>query len=264
MAGTQNISHKLCCRTSCYGQYSGDLDRVASDLQENGIRWIEIPLPAVEEIGSTLAWWSTFGISPLSVIGKADFADGPLFVQRIEDQCRIASALGASYLFLSLKRGDIPEQEVYSLLQRAGDRAARQDVTVVLETHPDLATNAEIALATMTGVDHPSIRINFDTANIFFYNRGCTAEGELEKILPWVASVHLKDTNGVYQAWHFPALGEGVVKFRRIIEMLDSRGYRGPYTLELEGIKNEEPSWDLYSSRVADSVQYLRSLNLGF
>jgi sugar phosphate isomerase/epimerase len=264
MAGNKTNSLNLCCRPSCYGACAGDLDRVASDLQEHGIRWVEIPVPSADEIGATLEWWATFGISPLTVIGKADLNSGPVFVKDVDEQCRIAAALGAGPLFLSLKRGELPEQEACSLLQRAGDRAARHDVVIVLETHPDLVTNAEVGLATMKAVDHPSVRINFDTGNIYYYNRGLTADQELEKILPWVSSVHLKETNGVYEAWHFPALGEGVVPFRRVIEMLGSKGFRGPYTLELEGIKNEETSWDLYSGRIADSVKYLRSLNLGF
>ena len=133
---------------------------------------------------------------------------------------------------------------------------------MALETHPDLATNGDVATRTMAGVAHPNIRINFDTANVCFYNEGVTATGELEKVINFVASVHLKDTNGGFKDWHFPALGEGVVDFPEIYRMLDERGFDGPSTLELEGIRDEDLSLEAAHERIENSLAYLRAQGL--
>ena len=65
----------------------------------------------------------------------------------------------------------------------------------------------------MKGVNHPNVRINFDTGNIYFYNQNTDVVAELRKIIDYVASVHLKETDGGYESWNFPALGKGVVDF---------------------------------------------------
>jgi sugar phosphate isomerase/epimerase len=104
------------------------------------------------------------------------------------------------------------------------------------------------------------VRVNFDTANVYYYNRDVDAVTELKKLIEYVASVHLKETNGQYETWHFPALGKGVVDFPEIFRLLNARGFYGPFTMELEGIKGEE--WDEAATIqcVADSVAYLRRI----
>jgi inosose dehydratase len=171
-------------------------------------------------------------------------------------------ALGVPVAFASVKAGDVPKDTVYDCLRRIGDAAAERGITVALETHPDLATNGDVALETIRGVGHPNIRINFDTANVTYYNHDVTAVGEVEKIGDYVAAVHLKDTNGGYQTWHFPTLGEGVVDFPRVFEILAAKGFRGPYTMELEGIRGEELTQEGVEKRVADSLAYLKSHGL--
>jgi inosose dehydratase len=168
--------------------------------------------------------------------------------------------LDTPYLFVSAKCGETPLATVYERLRAAGDAAARHNVLIVMETHPELVTNAEVALQTMQGVNHPNVRVNFDTANIYFYNRGLDGVRELERIAPFVGAVHLKDTNGGYRAWHFPALGRGVVRFRETFSVLDESGYTGPYTLEIEGIEGEAKTERRIFDRIAESVGYLRAL----
>src|SRR4030043_435614 len=90
---------------------------------------------------------------------------------------------------------------------------------------------------TMQAVDHPNVRINYDTANVSFYNRGVTAVGELGKLIDYVATVHLKDSTGKFEEWVFPTLGTGVADFPEVFRMLNARGFAGPCTMELEGTK---------------------------
>jgi L-ribulose-5-phosphate 3-epimerase len=146
-------------------------------------------------------------------------------------------------------------------LREIGDRAGELGVTVALETHKGPTQNAEAMLRLMEEVDHPGVRLNFDTGNIAYYNRGVDPADELEKVKHLVRNVHVKDNRGGFEDWYFPAVGDGgAVDFVRVREILDGVGYRGPYTIEIEGIGGEaEPGPEARQQRVARSVGHLRA-----
>lgn len=134
-------------------------------------------------------------------------------------------------------------------------------ITYCFETHPGICQNADGMLETMRALDHPHLRINFDTGNILYYNDGADVLASLESVIDYVRHVHLKDSPGGYRDWTFTTLGTGIVDFRRLREILDKAGFTGPYSLEIEGIEGEEPlTLEQHHQRVADSVTYLRSL----
>jgi inosose dehydratase len=146
-------------------------------------------------------------------------------------------------------------------LRRLGDTAGALGVTIALETHKGPTQNAAAMLALIDDVDHPRVRLNFDTGNIAYYNRGFDPADELEKVKHLVRNVHVKDSRGGFEDWYFPAVGDGgSVDFRRIRQVLDGVGFRGPYTVEIEGIGGEpEPSLEERQRRIARSAQHLRS-----
>ena len=111
----------------------------------------------------------------------------------------------------------------------------------------------------MTDLDHPSVRLNFDTGNIAYYNEGVDPADELEKVKGLVCNVHVKDNRGQFEDWFFPAIGDGgAVDFRRIRTTLDGVGYTGAYTIEIEGIAGEdEPGLDARQGRIKRSVEHL-------
>ena len=154
------------------------------------------------------------------------------------------------------KRGTVLDQ-----LRRIGDTAGALGVTVALETHKGPTQDADAMLALMAELDHPHVRLNFDTGNIAYYNRGADPVAELRRVAHLVRNVHLKDNRGGFEDWYFPALGDGgAVDFRRVREVLDAVGFAGPYTIELEGIGGEpEPGLEGRQDRVARSVEHLRT-----
>src|SRR5215470_13547815 len=122
-------------------------------------------------------------------------------------------------------------------LRRLGDAAGGVGVTLALETHKGPTQNASAMLALMKEVDHPQVRLNFDTGNIAYYNQGVDPCDELERVKHLVRNVHLKDNRGGFEDWYFPALGDGgAVDFTRVRLVLDEVGFLGPYTIEIEGI----------------------------
>jgi L-ribulose-5-phosphate 3-epimerase len=152
-------------------------------------------------------------------------------------------------------------EKVVSHLRRLGDAAADVGLTLALETHKGPTQNAAAMLALMNEVDHPHVRLNFDTGNIAYYNQGVDPCDELEKVKHLVRNVHLKDNRGGFEDWYFPALGDGgAVNFIRVREILDSVGFDGPYTIELEGIGGEaEPGLEERQERIARSVRHLKA-----
>ena len=129
-----------------------------------------------------------------------------------------------------------------------------------METHPDLITNAAVAIETMQGVNHPNIRVNYDTANIHYYNHNVDSVEELRKVIDYIGSMHLKDTNGGFETWFFPTFGVGIVDFKAVFDLLATRGFHGPYTMEIEGCAGEDFNEEETCQRVADSVAYLRNI----
>jgi len=224
-----------------------------------GLRHVEIVVPKPDELAATRAELARWGLTPSSMHGECDVQRADV-AEQVAAQLPTLAQFGCRTLFVSVKAGETPRDVVYGRLREAGEVARQHGVTIVLETHPDLVTNAEVALATMRGVNHPNVRINYDTANIYFYNQGIDGVAELRRIVEFVAAVHLKDTSGGYRAWHFPALGRGVVNFPEIFRVLDAAGFAGPCTLEIEGIEGEVHTERLVCDRIAESLGYLRGL----
>jgi inosose dehydratase len=150
---------------------------------------------------------------------------------------------------------------VVAHLQRLGDTAGSEGITLALETHKGPTQNAAAMVDLMSDVDNPHVRLNFDTGNIAYYNRGFDPCDELEQVKHLVRSVHLKDNRGGFEDWYFPAVGNGgTVDFVRVREILDCVGFEGPYTIEIEGIGGEpEPGLEERHERIARSVQHLRA-----
>lgn len=145
-------------------------------------------------------------------------------------------------------------------LRRIGDTAASVGITVALETHKGPTQNADAMLALMNDLDHPHVRLNFDTGNIAYYNAGVNPVDELERVKELVRNVHLKDNRGGLEDWYFPAIGDGgAVDFTKIRTVLDGVGYAGAYTVEIEGIGGEpEPGLEGRQERIARSVEHLK------
>ena len=147
-------------------------------------------------------------------------------------------------------------------LRYLGDLAGEIGIDLAIETHRGPTQDAGAMLALMADVDHPRVRLNFDTGNIAYYNEGADPVAELDRVKHLVRSVHLKDNRGGFEDWYFPALGDGgAVDFLRVREILDGVGFLGPYTIEIEGIGGEpEPGPEVRQDRVARSVAHLRAL----
>jgi len=246
----------LSCRPASYQKFSAG---AFAHLASIGIKHVEIPAPA--DVGAELAKLAKYGLAVTSMQAEChpEAEDG---VERFLPQIETAVKLGTKLMFVSANTGGTERAACYARLRTMGEAAAAKGVTLVLEIHPDLATNGDVGRETMTQVNHPNVRINWDTANVYFYNQGVDGLAEMKKVLESIAAVHLKDTNGGFKTWHFPALGEGIVDFKEVFRLMNARGFYGPFTLEIEGVEGESLDRAATEARVAKSVAHLRLLGL--
>ena len=246
----------IACRILSYGNF---MDRGWSHLPEIGIRHVEIPVPPPIYREAVRKHLRDHGVQASSLQALVDISRTDA-AELMKPQLETCASYGAKICFVSVKAGDNPLDVVYERLRAIGDVAARLGVVVAMETHPDLMSNGEVARRTIEAVNHPNVRVNFDTANVYYYNENIDGVAELKKVADLVTAIHLKDTSGGYKEWNFPTLGEGVVDFPAVFKLMAERGFTGPYTMELEGVHGVELDEPGQLKMVADSLAYLRKI----
>ena len=245
----------LGCRASNYGKYE---PAAWSHMPSIGLQNIFLSAPAPDQVEALQRRLAEHGLKVAVMHSSADLTT-PTGVDGLAPHLESCRRMGVHYLFLSPKHPGVSNEDACQRLRRAGELAKKHDVTLVLETHPDLGTNADVHLETMKRINHPNVRVNFDTGNISFYNQGRNAVDELRKIIDYVATVEIKDHSGKPMDWDFPTLGHGVVDIRGVLGVLKEHDFRGPVTIEIEGTHGIELTEEQTKRSIADSVAYLRS-----
>jgi len=154
----------------------------------------------------------------------------------------IATAkLGVKYL--SMHAGFIDEsdqayvEKIYSRIRDLANIAADNGVILLLETGQESAKDLRHFLETL---DHQSVGVNFDPANMILYDKGDPIEA-VRVLSPWIRHLHVKDavrttkpgTWGAEVPW-----GDGQVGLKRFLAVLDEVGFEGAMALEREAGDN--------------------------
>jgi L-ribulose-5-phosphate 3-epimerase len=267
------------CFSNSYGRFGAS--GAIANLRAAGLEFLELPI-------RTDGVPSVFGDEPLltdrSTADDRKRVDDLLAKERISvSSCNITSGnpLEQSVVDVTKRKldlaahfgvsvvvggaGELPDEEsretLYRRLRTIGDHAAALGITYCFETHPGICVHHTGMLQTMRDLDHPHLKLNFDTGNILYFNEHLQCEIALAKVCQYVRHVHLKDHNGVTGEWYFPALGcGGEVDFLRVLQLLRDCGFSGPYSLEIEGIEGEgELPLQTYQERIVESVEHLRN-----
>jgi sugar phosphate isomerase/epimerase len=240
-------------------------------IQEVGIEYLELGVP-----GNPALLKDMLADEDLKFkIGSFTFeieTDDSKVIDRFQKTCELCSQFEYEFFFSSTKtKGKFEKKrdEGYKVLQKLGDIAQSYGKFISMETHPPYCLNADEMLRTMEAVNHPAVKINFDTANIYYYNKLKPGEGinEMQKVVKYIGSMHLKESNGKPKTWFFPELGhpEGIVDFKKVFEVLDAAGFKGISTLELEGTKQKpltKMSMDEAKMQVKKSADHLKALGI--
>lgn len=270
----------IACHTNSYGHLGGAV--AIESVRSAGLEYIEFPIrsagfrsrrndPPLLSTESTLSdllavdrLLERSGVRVSSCTCIAGNPAEPANFAAMLRKLDLASHFGVKFVVgdAGAPQTDDEREKAYGSLAKVGDHAARLGIIVCFETHRGLCVNHREMLRTMADLAHPHLRINFDTANILYYNENIHGEVALAKVCHLVKHVHLKDTSGKFGEWNFPALGSGgAVDFLRVYQIMRDCGFNGPYTIEIEGV-GDEPDLPLaeYHQRVVESVKYLRTL----
>jgi len=201
----------------------------------------------------------TLRIASLSGHSNLSSEDG---VRKFRDRLEFAASLGVPIVNTGV--GDLSSEERREGFQRniqtVAALASGLGVTVALEPHGAWAPSGRVLAQMIRGIGAPSIRINYDTANVIYYS-GERPEEDILSAVDLVAHVHMKDKRGGKMEWNFPALGKGDIDFPRILTVLEQHSYQGPLSIEIELTRETERDAGLIDQAFRDSLAYLRSLN---
>jgi len=178
--------------------------------------------------------------TPQTIKATGGFGSPALRSERIERlKWALERTLAMGLHDLSLHAGFLPEPgdpgrpAMLETLAQAGKLASAAGVTLAFETGQE---TADLLRLTLDELKDPSLRVNFDPANMLLYDMGDPIRA-VEILGPDIRSVHLKD------AWRptIPGqwgeevpLGQGEVNIPKFVQALKRNGYSGPLIIERE------------------------------
>jgi sugar phosphate isomerase/epimerase len=228
--------------------------------------WTEhIPLDAdARTLGKIQRMLNKLNLIPISLSGHSDLTtqEGLQLGLQALDLCErmgidiMNTAIGGHYS----QQED--EDAFLGNINQLADYAAERDITIGIEIHGEITSSARKAVPLLNRISRRNVRINYDTANVEFYDNGTKAEDDLKYGLPYLVHCHLKDHIGGARVWNFPALGEGHINFKKLLELFETGGYTGPFSVEIEFKGEPFPSVQEVHRAMKSSYQHLVSLGL--
>lgn len=169
--------------------------------------------------------------------GIAPDAEWPDNRQRLLRAIAATSELGAPYL--SFHAGFLDHADTnYAArfeerIRTAADAAGEKNVMILMETGQEEAEDLRHFMETL---NHPSVGINFDPANMILYDKDEPIDA-VRILGPWIRHVHIKDALrartpgqwGIEVPW-----GDGEVRSDLFLRALADTGYEGAVAIERE------------------------------
>jgi len=161
----------------------------------------------------------------------------PHSISKFKRRIDFAKYLGAHYIVSTTG----PKENRRAFLENIkilADYADKAEITICLENMgdglPNIIDSAESALELIEEIDHPSVKINYDFANLLPHcAERLRPENDYKIALPKVGYFHVKDVEKDAEGrWLFPAVGNGMINFKKILSELAL--YPEPIPLSIE------------------------------
>jgi len=208
-------------------------------------------------------------LMPIGFSGHCNLMDS----KRLDDFRKnivLAAELGSKYIISSTGEAhfgkdekfadDVLVENIKSLLpdlKKAG-------IILGIEVHGDEYGTGSSLRSVVEKVGSDLVGVNYDTGNALFYG-GKNCHEEIKECYDIVNYVHLKDKIGGLKEWNFPAAGKGELKLSEFMDFLESKGYKGPYSVEIEYTEGftmnpKKPSdIDIAIQAAKDSFEFFKS-----
>ncbi|MBN1509317.1 MAG: sugar phosphate isomerase/epimerase [Sedimentisphaerales bacterium] len=166
--------------------------------------------------------------------------------------------LGVKYL--SMHAGFIDEEDkqyakkMYARIRDLADVAQDSGVILLLETGQESALELRHFLEEL---DHDSVGVNFDPANIILYDKGDPIEA-VRVLSPWIEHLHVKDAIRTSQpgTWGSEVpWGDGQVGVGRFLDVLGEVEFEGAMAIEREAGDNRAGDIKLAIQRLAAACE---------
>jgi L-ribulose-5-phosphate 3-epimerase len=263
------MANPLAGHTNTYHTYG--FDEALGGIAEAGYKHVELTavpgwtehVSLDDDPAAVRSKLDGYGLSAVSLSGHSDLTTGEGLAHGVK-AVRWAADYGLPIMNTAVGGHQSADENEAAFLENIGelaDAAEAAGVVVALEIHGDIMASSDVTIPLLGKIGRDSIRVNYDTANVEFYS-GEKAVDDLPKITPYLAHVHLKDTTGGKGNWDFPACGDGIVDFARVLGILREAGYEGPYSVEIEFQGEPWPPLDDVTAAMRRSYQHLSSLGL--
>ena len=172
----------------------------------------------------------------LSAIGAGTGLATARGIEQAKRAVELAPKLGINIIVNSIAGPAGHDEDLDGFYHHVGaalEHARLHDVIIALELHGNHTGNGRAMLNVISKINHPNLKINYDTANCMLHGGEWPYE-DLQAVLPHVVNLHLKDKIGGKGVWNLPPIGLGEIDFERVFNMLDDGGYRGSMSIEIE------------------------------
>ena len=171
---------------------------------------------------------------------------GPDVVERFHRRLAFARNVGARCVnSIAGPAGKLAE--FHKNIAAIADRARDLGVMVALENHGDLLDRGQQVVDFIRDINHPAIRVNYDTGNAWYYSKGqINPVEELALLAPVVAHVHVKTPKIMDGLLRWVALGDGILDLPALARVLKEQMPGVPISYELsprQRSRDFEPRW---------------------
>ncbi len=171
---------------------------------------------------------------------------GPNAVERFHRRLAFARNIGARCVnSIAGPAGRV--EEFRKNIAAIADRARDLGIMIALENHGDLLDREQQVLDFIREVNHPAVRVNYDTGNAWYYSKGkINPVEELALLAPVVAHVHVKTPKIVDGLLRWVALGDGILDLSAFAGVLKKQMPGVPVSYELsprQRSRDFEPRW---------------------
>jgi sugar phosphate isomerase/epimerase len=202
--------------------------------------WTEHIMPDMDkaELDRIKKKMADLKLVPLALSGHCNLMEK----ERLDDfrkNIALAADFGCEYIITSTGEAHFGKDEKFSddvlveNLKSLLPDLQKYKLVLGLEIHGDEYGTGLSLKNIVEKVASDLVCVNYDTANAMFYGNTLCHE-EIKECYEAVKYVHLKDGLPVPKTWNFPPPGKGELKLVEFINFLNSKGYKGPYSVEIE------------------------------
>lgn len=261
---------QLGCTTGCYSKFP--FERALQGIAEAGLKFVEIGAVPVrcehvkpelmdkKQLKELRCKLEGYGLKALSISGHCDLTD-PKGVELFKKRIDLAFAMGIAIVNTSAGKINTKaaEESFFENMDVLSGYLKERGITAALECHGGIVGTGKECRKTIERIASEHVRINYDPADGIFYE-GVNPEEDIMDIVDYIAHVHIKDKLEGKSVWNFPAIGEGYVNFEALFDILDNNNYHGPFSLEIEFLKQGPAAPEEVDTALKKSVAYLSRL----